>query len=95
MQLRNRRVTRGQKNIPLIEEIILSEESELEWKFQSEGSDIGFGVQKKLAERFSNFKSKFRRPKNTLQDGFIMIFIILNHDFKFQHSKNSLQGGFS
>ena len=29
-----------------------SKESEIEWKFQSEGGDIGFGVQKKLARCF-------------------------------------------
>ena len=32
--------------------ITLSKESEIEWKFQSEGGDIGFGVQKKLARCF-------------------------------------------
>ena len=29
--------------------VILSEETEIEWKFQSEGGDIGFGIQRKLA----------------------------------------------
>jgi len=38
-----------------------SKESEIEWKFQSEGGDIGFGVQKKLARL--NSKSGSRKGK--------------------------------